>query len=91
MTTARHVFYEGNVQGVGFRYTVKTIARGYDVVGRVCNLPDGRVEMQAGGDTEELDAFLQAIRESSLAGHIRTENATPIPALVGVRGFSITG
>ena len=41
--TARHVFFEGRVQGVGFRWTVKNLARGYDVIGWVKNLPDGRV------------------------------------------------
>lgn len=88
--SAKHVFYEGRVQGVGFRWTVKSIARGFDVVGWVRNLPDGRVEMQADGDVEEVDGFLDAIRESSLAGHIQREDVSGIPPLTGVRGFTIT-
>ncbi len=91
MSTARQVFYEGRVQGVGFRYTVKTIAHGFDVTGWVCNLADGRVELQAGGDAEEVDAFLAAIRESVLAGHIQKEDVSIIAPLQGVRGFTITG
>ncbi len=90
MNTARHVFYEGRVQGVGFRYTVKTLAKGFDVVGWVRNLPDNRVEMQASGDGDEVEAFLTAIRESPLAGHIQREDISPIPPLAGVRGFTIT-
>jgi acylphosphatase len=55
--SGRHVFYEGRVQGVGFRFSVKQIARGYDVIGWVRNLPDGRVELQASGETAEVEAF----------------------------------
>src|ERR1041384_8172490 len=40
------VFYEGRVHGVGFRFTVRHIAKGFDVTGWVRNLPDGRGELQ---------------------------------------------
>ena len=90
MSAARQVFYEGRVQGVGFRYTVRTIANGFDVVGCVRNLPDGRVELEAGGEEDELEAFLAAIRESALAGHIQKEEVSTIAPLQGVRGFTIT-
>jgi acylphosphatase len=81
------VRYEGRVQGVGFRWTVKDLARGFDVAGTVGNLPDGGVEMVAQGD--ETDAFLEAVRESVLAGHITREEVEPIPRVPGLRGFSI--
>ncbi len=89
MSAARCVCYEGRVQGVGFRYAVKKIARGFDVIGSVRNLADGRVELRVGGEPEEVGAFLQNIRESALAGHIQKEEISVIPALEGVRGFTI--
>ncbi len=86
---ARKVFYEGRVQGVGFRYTVKRIAMGYDVAGWVRNLADGRVELEAQGEPGEVPAFLEAIEKSelgSLIGHCETRDAAPSES---VKGFEI--
>ena len=83
------IFFEGNVQGVGFRWTVKRIAKGFEVVGWVRNLSDGRVELLASGDEAEVRAFVAAIGESELRAYIRrqTESAADEPA--PARGFEI--
>ncbi len=87
---ARQVFYEGRVQGVGFRYTVRHIATGFEVVGWVKNLADGRVEMQAGGEKDEVESFVKAIAESELASHISKQEINEISPLKNARGFEIT-
>jgi len=89
--TAVLVHYEGHVQGVGFRYTVKNIARGFEVTGTVRNLPDGRVEMVAAStEPAEVDAFLKEIAVNSpLAHHIKQVAVQPIPAPAELRGFAI--
>ena len=79
MTIHRQVFYTGRVQGVGFRYSVKQIAAGYEVVGWVRNLPDGRVELQVSGDSVDVDGFLQAMAESHLASYIKETQPTDLP------------
>ena len=89
MAKTLQVFYEGRVQGVGFRYTARRIAAGFDVAGYVRNLADGRVELIASGDEEEVDGFLEALRESELAGHIDGEVAAEIAKPAGLRGFEI--
>lgn len=86
---ATRVFYEGRVQGVGFRWTARKIAQGYDVTGLVRNLPDGRVELQVSGDDGEIDAFLTDIRDSVLAGHITTEQRERISLPNSFKGFQI--
>ena len=75
MRKRAQVLYTGRVQGVGFRYTAREVACGYEVTGFVRNLPDGRVELVAEGDEEEVEAFLQGIRDSQLGSHIRGEDA----------------
>jgi len=88
--TARQVFYSGRVQGVGFRYSTKQIASGFDVTGWVKNLEDGRVEMQVmASDEEELEAFLEDIQQSSLGSLVKERIVNKIPPLTGVRGFAI--
>ena len=87
---AKQIIYSGRVQGVGFRYSTKQIASGYEVVGSVKNLPDGRVEMQVmSQDSDELDDFLAAIDESTLGSLIKEREISSIPALIGQRSFSI--
>jgi acylphosphatase len=83
------VFYEGNVQGVGFRWSVRHIAKGFDVIGWVRNLADGRVELQVTGQEGEVRAFLDAIARGELHAliHKKTENKLENP--VTARGFEI--
>jgi acylphosphatase len=82
--------YSGRVQGVGFRYTVKTLTPGFEVVGTVRNLEDGRVELAAEGAKEELEAFLEAIRQSEIGRFIRQEQTCWSEATNEFRGFEIT-
>lgn len=86
---SKHVFYEGNVQGVGFRYFVKQIAKGFDVVGWVRNLSDGRVELQASGSEDEVIAFLEAISKSELRAHIKSQTEAALTEPAATRGFEI--
>lgn len=83
------VFYEGNVQGVGFRYSVKQIAKGFEVIGWIRNRPDGRVELQASGENAELSSFLEAIEKSELRAHIKDQTSEPLVDPPAARGFVI--
>ena len=83
------VLYEGNVQGVGFRYSVRQIAKGFDITGSVRNLHDGRVELLAAGEEDEVRAFVEAIGQSELRAHIRKHSETRLENPPAFRGFEI--
>ncbi len=83
------VLYSGQVQGVGFRYTVKTTASGFEVTGIVRNLADGSVELIAEGAKDELEAFRQAIREAGVDHFIKKEDVVWEEAQKKFRGFEI--
>lgn len=84
-----NILYSGRVQGVGFRYTVKTVATGFEITGTVRNLADGRVELNAEGARPELEEFRTAILDAGLAGFVRDEQVTWADAKNEFRGFEI--
>jgi Acylphosphatases len=58
------VFYEGNVQGVGFRWTVRHAAKGFDVTGWVRNCRMGAWNFRL-LEKSEVRAFLDASHKAS--------------------------
>ena len=76
MTAVRRqvrVRYEGDVQGVGFRYTVQGLANRLGVTGGVENLTDGTVRLVAEGTEGILQQLLLNIRVSRLGPYISNE------------------
>lgn len=84
-----HILYTGRVQGVGFRYTTKTVACGFDVTGTVRNLSDGRVELHVEGERGELEEFRKAIQDSEVGRFVRHEELAWTEAKNEFRGFEI--
>ena len=84
----KHVYYSGNVQGVGFRYTAARIAAGYKVTGSVKNLPDNRVEMIVEGAVKQITAFMTQL-EQAMAGYIRNTQILDEPYQGSFSTFSI--
>ena len=58
------VFFSGKVQGVGFRYTAAAYARELGLTGRVQNLIDGRVQMEAQGTPGQLTELLISLKST---------------------------
>lgn len=55
------IIVSGLVQGVGFRAFVRETARSLRVKGWTRNLPDGSVELEAGGEAEAMAAFSRRV------------------------------
>jgi len=76
----RTIFFMGRVQGVGFRFTVDSVASHFSITGYVKNLPDGRVELVSEGNSSELDRFQHAVEQAMRANisevQIKNTNAT---------------
>lgn len=83
------VFFSGHVQGVGFRYTAKSVATGFEITGIVRNLSDGRVQLVAEGERAELEAYVVAIRDAGLDGLIRDQKINWSEAQNEFKGFEI--
>ncbi|MBM3243529.1 MAG: acylphosphatase [Candidatus Omnitrophica bacterium] len=88
MKKAFHAFYSGNVQGVGFRFTVQRIADELKVTGWVRNLSDGRVELVGEADEEKLNSFFSKINEA-FSKYIRDTQISWEPATGELSSFSI--
>jgi len=69
----RRIYYSGNVQGVGFRYTAVRAAGGFKVAGYVRNMPDGRVEVVVEGEAAEVEAFERDLADAMRGYIIETE------------------
>jgi acylphosphatase len=87
MRICKRVHYSGTVQGVGFRYTAQRLAADFVVGGHVRNLPDGRVELVAEGEADQVNSLLSAIARQ-MAGYIE-HAAIKDEAPSGVTGFRI--
>ena len=60
----------GRVQGVGFRYFVQQKARECQLAGWVKNLPNGKVEIEAEGEEQDINCFIDYLKIGN--GYSRT-------------------
>ncbi len=66
-----HIYFSGDVQGVGFRFTARYFAQNLGLTGWVRNLHDERVEMEVQGPVNRIHTLLTQLNS---APPIRIEN-----------------
>lgn len=60
----------GNVQGVGFRWFARRVAREDGLTGYAVNLPDGTVEVVAEGPCQACERFVDTLRGRGAPGRV---------------------
>lgn len=75
MQTELKAVFDGQVQGVFFRSSVKKYAEALAISGYAKNLPNGSVEIKAIGEKKVLDAFLAQIVQKPGFGNIEAMKA----------------
>lgn len=85
-----HVTVTGEVQGVGYRYTLQHTARRAGVAGWVRNRRDGAVEAELEGEADAIDAVLAWMAEGPPGGRV-TESRVSDLAPTGDSGFEVRG
>ena len=83
----KHIFFSGNVQGVGFRYRSFYIAQSLGLTGWVENLGDGRGEMEVQGSEVSIREMLARIQQQRWI-NVTDMEITEIPC-EEERGFKI--
>ncbi|RLI81156.1 acylphosphatase [Archaeoglobales archaeon] len=74
------IYISGVVQGVGFRYFARKLAKEFGVKGFVKNLRDGRVLAVAEGQREQVEKFISEIRKgptSAVVKKVEVEEYVP--------------
>ncbi|MBX3323623.1 MAG: acylphosphatase [Phycisphaeraceae bacterium] len=82
------VTYSGLVQGVGFRATVRSLARPFQVSGWVRNEPDGTVRLEVQGVAEEVERFLASVVQER-GSFITRARREALPIVEDESGFVI--
>lgn len=91
MSARATFFVRGRVQGVGFRWWTRARALELGLVGHARNMDDGRVEVVAEGEPEQLDRLEVLLREAPSTtrrpGRVETVVRQDAPAKGDRTGF----
>lgn len=74
---AARFYVSGRVQGVFYRASAREQAHALGLAGHARNLPDGRVEVLAGGDLAALDALERWLWEGPVAAKVESVTREP--------------
>jgi acylphosphatase len=79
----------GQVQGVGYRFYARQMARFLNLQGYVRNLPDRSVEVVAEGEKHALDQFLTRLKQGPSAATVERVDVKWLPSRHTFLGFEV--
>jgi acylphosphatase len=91
MGTALTAKVIGRVQGVGFRFYVKTRAEELGITGWVRNLPDGSVQTEAFGPRPDLERFMHYLETGPIGSRVDRVDFQWIESKTKLKNFEISG
>jgi acylphosphatase len=77
-----NITISGRVQGVGFRYSARSVARYMNIKGFVKNIPGNKVYIEAEGDEKQLKEFVEWCRKGP--SNSRVDNVAILPGEVNL-------
>jgi len=83
-----HVVVRGEVQGVGYRYTMRMIAREAGAAGWVRNRRDGSVEAEVEGPDAQVEEVLAWMADGPPGSRVESATVTDA-APTGATGFEV--
>ncbi len=84
-----YILIGGRVQGVGFRYFVQHKASELNICGWGRNTTDGKVEIEAEGEPQNLAIFIEWLKIGPARAVIRTFSVSDITPLRQFKNFTI--
>ena len=83
---------QGRVQGVGFRYMTKMVADQLGVTGTVKNEDDGSVTIEAIGNDDIIQKFIEEVKKSpSPSGRVQYVDVQEDPMIEERKKFDVVG
>ena len=85
----KNIRITGRVQGVGFRYSARSVANSFGIKGVVKNMPDGAVYIEAEGTLTRMEDFIAWCNEGPPLAVIQFVDVYD-GEVVGFREFVVT-
>lgn len=87
MTKAITIKVNGRLQNLGYRHYARLAAQDYGIVGKFLNMPDGSVYIEAQGEEQGLEDFIEYCKKGPAWARIDNIDIQPAEVQEGLTTF----